>query len=296
MGRRAATYNPGPCSSEAFEKGDAMPSVYDHLDLLMSARRESTTIPLSATKSNAFRRMAELARTMQPKGDIFPSRMLNEFASCVDTIFFGSKLAVRCDIFWGKRRGLRRNAQANTYSKNACVACQQVARAEIVLDPYRPSSETIANWRKRVLCTLLHELCHAYIRIFVDRSSFNIDQAIEVFGLGGHGAMWQNLFGWIAWLLRAKRILNINMSLYLNRSVQHETSRMEIIYSLVRMIDAAEHSTDEIEGRLATAFNISTRRARLYRKLRHDQLLLDRYSTLEIVVRVSRSMWPGNYR
>ena len=104
-----------------------------------------------------------MRRTAKQQGLILPSRILYEFSTCVDLVFFGTSLMSRVDIFWTTSGALRSVASGMTSFRTMCDTYRQVHSVYITLDPYRWPGEPISEWRERVLSTLRHECLHRYL-------------------------------------------------------------------------------------------------------------------------------------
>ena len=105
----------------------------------------------------------------QVKGGFICSRYLNEFSACVARVFFPLGLMSRVDIFWSDRGALIGKGQGFTKQKSLCTKHRQTPHVAIALDPFGRCSESPRKWRERIFSGLMHELCHAYLDIYLAR-------------------------------------------------------------------------------------------------------------------------------
>lgn len=128
----------------------------------------------------AFKRMREFASLAIPQRDNVSLQILNESAACLDCVFFGSTLMSRVNICWSTLGEMVGNRLAETSDQTKCTTHRQVHHIKITLDPsrlpelrrcyYKDNLDAVlSSWLERIFGSLIHELYHARINIFMDR-------------------------------------------------------------------------------------------------------------------------------
>lgn len=287
---RQAKASDGPpcCNRHIFCRDVAFPTSLSLHDLLKKPPY------LFRSQIEALKRMKELIRLAALHGDSIPSRILNEFAACLDYALFGSALMSRVDIFWSTLGEMAEHGVARTSEQTKCITHRQVHHVKITLDPskkparslllccYQSDLEVVLpDWLERVFGSLVHELCHARLLIFMDRSQFFVRDFLRVDGSKGHGTAFESLFKHVAWVLQREGVLDFDMQRMLHRSVRDDKRAQNTMVRLADDIDASELRTSEIRKLLVERLHVPEDRAKLYRKSKHAD-----FTSLEIVTLV----------
>lgn len=286
LGRQAeASDLPPCCNRHIFCRDVAFPTSLSLHDLFKKPPY------LLRSQVKALKRMKELIRLASLHGGIIPSRILNEFSACLDHVFFGSALMSRVDIFWCTLGEVVEYGVAYTSEQTKCMVHRQVHHVEITLDPskkpersplrrcYQNDLEAVLpDWLERVFGSLVHELCHARLLIFMDRSQFFVRDFLRVYGSKGHGTAFESLFKHVAGILQREGVLNFDMQRMLDRPVRDDRRVQSTMVRLADEIDGSELRTSEIRKLLVERLHVPEDRAKLYRKSKHAE-----YTSLEIV-------------
>ena len=218
---------------------------------------------------------------------------LNDFAAGADKALFRSSLMPRIKIRLTRKGELHKHGLwgSTEYTEDS-LENQQVHRAEIELDPIRePPSLSDGQLRERLLEVLVHELCHAYLNIFIERGTLFVEDRLRILGVDGHGTAFADLFARIASVLRRHQVLNINLEWQLQRMVRWDQEKQSNMISLGSMFELPGLADDEKENMVAEQFKITRDEAKTF-----PQLLQEGYTTLEAIVKVSGLVWDGDWR
>jgi len=219
--------------------------------------------------------------------------VLNDFASSADKVLFRSSLMRRVKICLTEEGVLHKQDRlGHTACLDDCLEYQQVHRAKIELDPIRePPDLSDAQLRERLLSVLVHELCHAYLSIFVERGTLFVQDRLRALGVDGHGQAFADLFESIASVLRSHNVIDLNLELHSQWMVRRDQEKQSNLVSLGSMFELPDLSDGEKEDILVEQLNVSHEKARTF-----PQLLHEGYTTLEAVVKVSGLVWDGDWR
>ncbi len=234
--------------------------------------------------------MKELISLATLQGDIIPSRILNEFAACLDYVFFGTTLMSRVDISWCTLGEIIEDCVAYTSAKSTCSTHRQVHYVTITLDPSKKPERSLLRrcyqndidavlpeWLERVFGSLVHEMCHARLLLSMDRLQFFVGDFLRVYGSKGHGLAIESLFKHVAGTLERADMLHFDMQRMLHRSVRDDKRFQDKVVHLADEIDGSELRTSEIRKLLVERLHVPEERVRLYRKAMHAD-----YTSLEI--------------
>lgn len=240
-------------------------------------------------------RLAKLDTMRDIASDTIPltDALLNDFAAGVDKVFFRSSLMPRIKIRLSDEGVLYKQGDLGyTAFTERSSEYQQVHRAEIRLDPIRePSDLSDAGYRKKLLGVLVHELCHAYIGIFVERGTLFVEDALRTLGVDGHGAAFAELFESIASVLRNHKVVDLSLQLHLTWMVKEDQEKQDKLFSLGSKFELHGLADDEKEDMLVKQLEISREKASTF-----PQLLREGYTTLEAIVKLSWLVWDGDWR
>lgn len=119
-----------------------------------------------------------------------------------------------------------------------------------------------------MLITLMHELCHAYLNIFVDRANFNIPRYLQMFGIGGHGLAFQDLSDTVVSVLSSSDVFDVHFDEFCGTSVRIDEEKMS---SLELQADWLFHeirpmNTNTVRTDLREKLNMSKHQANRYEK------------------------------
>ena len=131
----------------------------------------------------------------------------------------------------------------------------------------------------------MHELCHAYLDIYLARPTL-VREYFLILGTGGHGTAFEKLLDWIAWVLRTEKVLNINMNKYLHSSVSQDKAKEKVVFDLADIIDHGGLTQKEVRRRIGKALGIRKRQANTWSEPLHFK-----YGALESVARVAGLFW-----
>lgn len=289
LGRQAKTSDQLPCCRRPIDCPDiSFPTSQRLCDLL------KMPLYLLWSQIEALKRIEELIRLTKLKGDIVPSRIMNEFAACLDHVFFDSALMPRVNIFWCKLGDIVHKGFAYTSPRSVCPTHRQVHCVDITSEPSKEPERSLLRrcyqndpeamlpeWLERVFGSLVHERCHARLLTSRDRSELLVRDFLELYGIAGHGSAFEGLFGHIAGTLQRAGVLRFDMELLLHRPVREDKSLQDKIFRLANQIEGSELGESEIIELLADGLPIPKERAACYRKAFHAD-----YTTLEIVTLV----------
>ncbi len=88
---------------------------------------------------------------------------------------------------------------------------------------YKNNLEAILlSWLQRIFDSLVHDLCHARLPTFIDRSKFLVRDFLQVYGIEGYGSAFESLFELIAGRLQRANVLHFDMERMLHRSVREK--------------------------------------------------------------------------
>lgn len=239
-------------------------------------------------------RLAELDTMRDIASDTVPltDAVLLDFAAGADRVFFRSSLMRRIKIRLSEEGVLYEQGDLGhaAYTERS-LEYQQVHRAEIALDPIREYSDlSDAEHRNNLLGVLVHELCHAYIGIFVERGTLFVEDALRTLGVDGHGAAFAELFEGIASVLSSHKVVDLNLQ-NLTRMMQQDQEKQAKIILLVSRLELSGVADDEKEDMLVEQLGISSEKASTF-----PQLQQEGYTTLEAVVKLSGLVWDGDWR
>ena len=287
VGRMVANCNPGPCCLPGIlEPQDAFPSSHDHLELLQAVRVTSTPSHFTELQINALNRMRNIKDNAPiGKAGFIHSRYLNEFSACVVRVFFPLALMSRVDIFWSQYGAFIGKGEGVTSQKSLCKKHRQTPHVVITLDPFQRCTESPRKWRERIFSGLMHELCHAYLDIYVARPSL-VREYFLILGIGGHGTAFGSLLDWVAWVLRTENVLKINMHQYLYISILQDKANEKVIFDLADLIDHGSLTQKEVRQRIAKTLRIRKRQANTWSESLHFN-----HGALESVARVGGLFW-----
>jgi len=286
LGRQAQARDLAPCCNRhTYCRDVAFPTSLSLHDLLKKPPY------LFRSHLEAFKRMKELISLATLQGDIIPSRILNEFAACLDYVFFGTTLMSRVDISWCTLGEIIEDCVAYTSAKSTCSTHRQVHYVTITLDPSKKPERSLLRrcyqndidavlpeWLERVFGSLVHEMCHARLLLSMDRLQFFVGDFLRVYGSKGHGLAIESLFKHVAGTLERADMLHFDMQRMLHRSVRDDKRFQDKVVHLADEIDGSELRTSEIRKLLVERLHVPEERVRLYRKAMHAD-----YTSLEIV-------------
>ena len=175
-------------------------------------------------------------------------------------IFFRSRPLHRIDIHSASLLQTRDALDLITI-RDYCNIHKQSHRASIGIDPYQSPAEPMPEWRDRVLTTLLHELIHAYLDIFVNRSYVGHDHIfVTAIGLTGHDLAFELVAERVALLLRRERVMNLEpyglyqKSVKYEKDTQEEQARKNLTYS--RQLSESTGHLDRLSDKFKRLFEL----------------------------------------
>lgn len=274
------------CRSSCSHLKSSRPSVYDYLELLQWVQDDTEASSLTAEQRQILACVGDI---VYDSSNILSEEVLQAFASYVDQVFFRSALISRISISWTEEGALRsRGPNGRTVCRKKCVNHQQVHRAIIELDPKQNPGEDIAEWRLRVLTTLVHELCHAYIGIFVNREMFLVEEGLSILGIGGHGIAFEKLYQLIAYVLYSEAGVFIDLDRSLWPKVRDNKRKREALFATCSAIERPGLTDDEKMKLLIEDLEITREKAQTFHRL-----LSEGYTTLEAIVQLGKRLWDG---
>lgn len=183
-------------------------------------------------------RIALLHKLMKnPKPKRTPSDVeLELIAKCFGELFFDVYEAfdTRYTIFVHRQGSGPYALRGSTSSSSYCYQHRQTYRVRIDIylnnvDPDDPFIDAIH--------TLLHELVHGFIDVYLDRNGLSATESMIRIGMTGHGSLFEQLFRKAAAFLRNKKCWKINVSHALCNSVENEQKQREKAYKLWKRIN-----------------------------------------------------------
>ena len=232
-------------------------------------------------------------RTLRPAS---PSlHVLKQFAVCFDDFYFGGTLMPRCSIQW-----FETPQDPNNYAQmDATRMCRDHQQCQTTSISFNPTATYDINPHARsprrlgcVLVSLLHELRHAWILIFGDKSSFSIKEVLAQEGFVGHGLAWEKLMhkclkeGLYHFKLQAFELSRAPKTKSEDRVAVHieedECARRKLD-ELVNWIEQSYPGPEQIEERISETVFIRKEAAKYY-----HALIEKHFEPLEAVVILSR--------
>jgi hypothetical protein len=275
------------CRSSSSNLKASRPSVYDYLELLQWVKEDTEASSLTAEQRQILDCVGDIV--YNSSNTALSAEVLHAFASYLDKVFFRSALMSRISISWTEEGALRsRGVNGHTKYRKSCVYHQQVHRAIIELDPTQNTGENDADWRLRVLTTLVLELCHAYIGIFVNREMFLVEECLSIIAIGGHGIAFQKLYQLIADVLYSEAGVFIHLDRSLWPKVRDNKRRTNELFATESAIEQPGLTNEEKVDLLVDDLKITREKAQTFQRL-----LFEGYTTLEAIVQLSRRVWDG---
>lgn len=242
---------------------DPFPSTRNHLEMVQSVREDTHPLGFTAQQRQILQHMRGLVQSAPLENGMLPLSAFEDFARCLDTLGFRSKLFSRIRIVL-TAPGLLvkpKNVWGITSFWEGCVQHPnlggQVHGARITLDPMRKKKETDLQYRTRMFSHLTHEECHAYVCIFMDRSTFTVRDCLLVVGSEGHGTAWVAVFDWLIWVLRLEDVLVTDKKRTLDRSVRNDQILRRRIFQTLKQMRETGLTSKQREELLAEKLMVS---------------------------------------
>ena len=147
---------------------------------------------------------------------------IEQTAALLDNLLFQGMLMSRCTFILETSSAMPTNRVGESRLTPGCPIHQQFPNAVIAINhnavyPVSSGPQFIDQ-----LSTLLHELVHVYIYVYVDRRRLLPDEAMSYYGLHGHGYLFFEIFTAAATYLRRYQYWEIDMEVAMYSSVRED--------------------------------------------------------------------------
>jgi len=186
---------------------------------------------------------------------------------------------------------MERRRRGVTSVIHRCEKHKQILNVKITINPDEPEPGFTGFRLLQYAGTLLHEMCHASILLFVDCGSFSPFESIIYLGMEGHGTLFDMLFRSMAGIFTWSTGWTISLDAHLYYSVcQDLRRRAEAAYLWTQTSYHLPESARNYAG-LKQFLNLTEDESE-----RLVQLIIDGRDVLEIIVILRFDMWDGYWR
>ena len=216
--------------------------------------------------------------------------MLWTCAMALDDLLFGGHLKSRLYIVIQPSGALNPHVRATTSMFDYCVYHSQVHSVRIDFNRDCPPPGYGDMRVRTVVATMLHELCHAFIMIFVNKKPYSPRESITLLGLDGHGTLFTELYTMTASFLRSIGCLDIPMEDCQINSINPDRRKQDEIFELWRKIESGDMTRRSIRRKLSQGLNISRRDAAKFYRLLQEGL-----DIFEVILILGNYTPPSEY-
>lgn len=235
------------------------PSSIDYPALLKHVEEQCTRATPTAAQVSDLVRMKEIRGILRTQGNLTPFPLVKEWAIRLCRGFLDPELMTRVDMNWSVRNRLFRcGAYGCTSLRDPCRTHQHNHRVQILIDPRRKNGEPRRDWADRILATVLHEVVHAYIAIYLNEAVLSIRERVVIIGPGGHGMVFERLFQLLARSLQAKGVLDIDLTRDVLPSIGNTRQRRDLFFKAAWSIDNLGLTTRGVNVLLGAWMHVST--------------------------------------
>jgi len=217
---------------------------------------------------------------------------LKGLALYFNDLLFEGKLFARCDLVLAAPGTMNPNLRGFTVVTSRCYTHQQVHRVKIVINPDDPFPSYGVPRFLDAIETLLHELCRAFLIIFVDRRSLSPMDGIVYCGIEGHGTLFTKLFRAVASRMARSQCLGIDPESHLCFSVSQDAQKLA---QALRMWRQISHCSRAGPGRnhirLGQVLGLTYFKERMMLR----QLVSERRDVVEIILIMKYGVWKGDW-
>ena len=232
-----------------------------------------------------------MLNTTDLRRPISSTNQLEDVAKCLRNIIFRRELLGRCDLIMARSGSMDVNVRGYTAVTSRCYVDQMVHRIKIAINP----DEHPVHFDKPFLTsisTILHEMCHAFTFIFVDRRPLTPVESIIYIGIKGYGFLWAKLYRAAAFLLERLGCRLDAVPYSLDGSVRTEIRTRREAIRRWRDVSQRGPGLGGTPFRLEHELHISPRDT----TVRLPRLIQEGRDYFEIILVLEFGRWKGDWR
>lgn len=215
----------------------SFPSQQNYVQMISRIRESLLPWCRTAQQVGYLKAMEDIRRSA-PADQQSRMTSITKFAWLAGRVLFGCDPALTIEFRWAHAGEFSGDDRGQTAFKNVCSRHKQFHTATIMLNDRRSDSNDADAYWVGILSTLIHELCHAYLKIFMSFGGRSAGNDLRVCGCQGHGTAFDWLLMVIANILRSAKALDIDLESCLNHSVNQDNYRQtqirEIASDIIR--------------------------------------------------------------